>query len=105
MMLIALRAMKAFHGTPEYPDLGYLEIDVLVPTIILYSILFLIESFYKRLSFRLTKWENYKTYEEFENSYIIKNFFFKFVNRLGPPTIISFLLENDNPNDFEDVSI
>ena len=42
------------------------------------------------ICFRLTKFENIKTKDKFENSYVLKLFFFRFMNAYGPLFYIAF---------------
>lgn len=46
---------------------------------------------YRRVAVKLTDWENYRTEQEHENSFIVKNFLFQFVNSYVSLFYIAFM--------------
>jgi len=48
---------------------------------------------YKRLSVRMTDWENHRTQTEYEDSLITKNILFEFINNYFTLFLIAFLME------------
>jgi len=49
---------------------------------------------YTDLAYRLNDWENHKTDTDYDDSLIIKNFAFQFVNNYGPFYLVAFLKSN-----------
>jgi hypothetical protein len=43
-------------------------------------IIIIFNTIYRKVASKLTEWENYRTESEYENSFIVKNFLFQFVN-------------------------
>lgn len=76
----------------DFPTAGYLELEYLVPIIILYTVFLISEKIFIRLSNAMTKWENYKLRSEFESSFILKNYVYQIVLKLGFPFLISFVI-------------
>ena len=90
-MFLFLYWMIVLDRDRNFPQEGYIELPVLVPTVILYVYYLLAESLFKKLAIKLTNWENYKTREEYEEVFMSKLFWFMIVNRLGFPFLIAFV--------------
>jgi len=80
-----------FDDMDNFPRITYIELPVLVPTVILSFYLFISEYLFVQFTTWITKRENHKTTSKFEESFISKIYYFYFCNRILPCIIISFL--------------
>lgn len=80
----------------DFPSVGYLELQYLLPIVVLYTAFLVSEKLFIFISNRMTQWENYKLRSEFESSFILKNYVYQIILKLGFPFFISFIITNVN---------
>ncbi|EGR34469.1 protein kinase domain protein [Ichthyophthirius multifiliis] len=94
IIIYALLYLQVFFDKYNKIDQGksFQALNILVPTLILQLIYSIFEYFYHFLIGKSCELANYKTSQEYEDSYSSKIFIITLFNHLIPPTLISFII-------------
>lgn len=86
-----------FNNNSTLEDAGesYIELNVAVPAFILEIIFMFEEYFFRKYALYSCNRANFKTNNEFEQSYATKVFTFIFFNHVIPPTLIAFIINSN----------
>ncbi|KAL4445557.1 hypothetical protein ABPG74_004631 [Tetrahymena malaccensis] len=97
VIIYALIYLQSYFDDHNTIDSGktFMGLNVFIPTIILEFIFWVEEYFFKMFALFTCREANFKTTKEFEQSYSTKVFTFIFFNHLVPPTLISFIIDQN----------
>ncbi|EAS07779.2 calcium-activated chloride channel protein (macronuclear) [Tetrahymena thermophila SB210] len=97
VIIYALIYLQSYFDDHNTIDSGktFMGLNIFIPTIILEFIFWVEEFLFKKFALFTCREANFKTTKEFEQSYSTKLFTFIFFNHLVPPTLISFIIDQN----------
>jgi hypothetical protein len=87
--MIQLRIFLAFIWTNEGQTLKFMSTTI--PSVVNTIVIMIFNFVYTELAYRLTNFENHKTYSAYERALIIKTFIFQFLNQFNMLFYIAFV--------------